>query len=140
MGRTDQDRHAALSPITAAPDGNWVTPLAIAALGLAALARLIWLCFDTFPEFDEYATMWFSDPSISLGTLYRQRWASETNPPLYYLLIWLVRRVEDTTIETLRLTNVPVFVVVVGYLIGCMGWHRAQRCYLGSIAVLYVSS
>jgi hypothetical protein len=116
------------------------TRVAIAMLGLAALARLIWLCFDTFPEFDEYATMWFSDPSIGVGTLYRERWVSETNPPLYYLLIWLARRVTDTTIEPLRLAHVPVFVVVVAYLLGCMGWHRARRFYLGSMAVLYVSS
>jgi len=140
MGRTEQVGQTPLPPIATVRDVSWITPLAIAMVGLAALARLIWLCFDTFPEFDEYATMWFSDPSISLATLYRERWASETNPPLYYLLIWLVRQVEETTIEPLRLTNLPIFVIVVAYLIGCMGWHRTRRCYFGSMAVLYVSS
>src|SRR4051794_23581872 len=112
----------------------------VAAFGAAGLAWLIWLCFSWAPEFDEYATMWFSDPSVGLGPLYRQRWASETNPPLYYALIWLVRRVADTSIERLRLAHVPVFAAVIAYLLACFRRHPARQTYLATMAVLYVSS
>jgi hypothetical protein len=114
--------------------------VAIAGLGVAVLAWLIWLCLAWAPEFDEYATLWFSDPSVGLGALYRERWASETNPPLYYLLIWAIRSLNETSIEMLRMVHVPVFAAVAAYLLACMRACPARRFYFASMAVLYVSS
>ena len=42
---------------------------------------------------DELSSLYFSDPARSLADTVREIWRSETNPPLYYLYLYLWRHI-----------------------------------------------
>lgn len=60
-------------------------------LGLAVFACAVLLASAVFrgPDFDEFATVQFTDPSMPLADVWRHLWLNETNPPLFY---WLARQ------------------------------------------------
>lgn len=65
--------------------------IALLAVLVGAAARFSGLTIDGFWS-DEIWTMYFSDPALDLGSLIAERLRGETNPPLYYVLVWAARR------------------------------------------------
>lgn len=69
-------------------------PVTRAALALALLLVLAQFVFRP-PWRDEYWALFFSDPSLPLGVLIRERMALDTHPPGYFILLWGWRQIED---------------------------------------------
>jgi hypothetical protein len=90
--------------------------------------------------YDEYATLWFSDPAIDLQTLYRDRWVPETNPWFHYLLMWLVRRWTGADLLVLRGINVVFFASCVVYLLWTAARQPRSRSFCLAAAILFLSS
>lgn len=112
----------------------------LVVLAAAVLGFLVWRVAQTAPGLDEYATMWFSDPSVTLGSVYATRWAGETNPPLYYAGVRLVRLFTNPGIEELRLIHVIPYFGVSAYLLAVAVRCQRHRVYAAVLAALYVSS
>ena len=60
--------------------------------GLAAHVLAVVVTWRAGFWFDEYFTLWATDPSLDFGTLFRTRIAPDSNLPTYYLLIAGLRR------------------------------------------------
>lgn len=114
--------------------------IVLAGLALVVLAAMMWRVAENAPQLDEYATMWFSDPAVPLAQLYTQRWAGETNPPLYYIAVLFLRRVADPGIELLRLSHALPFALTSCYLLLFASREPAHRAYAATLAALYVTS
>jgi hypothetical protein len=111
---------------------------ALLAVLLAAL--LLQRNFSGGTWFDEYATLWFSDPAIDLQTLYRDRWVSETNPWLYYLFMWLMRRWTGADLLVLRGINIVFFASCMVYLLWTAARQPRSRSFCLTVAILFLSS
>ncbi len=58
------------------------------------------------PSFDDFATFYFAEPSVSWGEAWRHLWPTETNPPLFYALARLWRDGAGVTLWARRMINV----------------------------------
>jgi hypothetical protein len=109
-----------------------------AALFVAAVA--LWRNAQEGAWFDEYATVWFSDPALSLRQLFVSRWASETNPPTYYAVIWLLRESGITSIPGLRAIGIVPYAAVIGYAIWRAVRSRTDRCLILAATLMFLST
>lgn len=87
----------------------------IVAMGMLAIARGPWL--------DEFFTIWMADPTIPFGHSYRERWATDMHPPLYYASVWGLRSLLPDDLALLRLANALPLLIVVPTI---LAW-RARR-------------
>jgi hypothetical protein len=90
--------------------------------------------------FDEYATVWFSDPALGLRQLFVSRWASETNPPTYYAVIWFLRESGITSIRGLRAFSIVPYATVIGYAIWRALWSRTDRCLILAATLIFLGT
>lgn len=111
------------------------------ALSAALLAGfLLHFDFASGAWFDEYATLWYSDPAIDLRTIYHERWTSETNPPAYYLLIWLARHVSDSGPAPLRAINLVFLGTAMAYAAWAAVRHPRFRPFIAAACIIFLSS
>jgi hypothetical protein len=120
--------HARLAPAFA----GMFAALVIVGVVVAAALRGPWL--------DEFATLWYSDPNLSLATLLDTRWVAESNLPAFYALVRLWSAVAGDDIFVLRLVNLLPFIFLVGWF--PWAWFRrpAHRDFLLAYAVLAFSN
>ncbi len=104
------------------------------------LAALVLQDFRTGEWIDEFATLWFSDPRVSLIHTYQQRWSYETNPPLYYFAIYIIRSLHDLSIPLLRLSNIAVYLLGAAYLIEKTLRQERLRYFAIGVLILFISS
>jgi hypothetical protein len=126
-----------------ASGGTFLVSAIPAAVVLTALLVAVFLLKRNFSSgawIDEYATLWFADPSIDLPTIYRERWLAETNPPLYYFLVWIFRRFSDGDIEKLRAVHVGFLASSVAYLVWTGRRHAQFVPFLAAAGILFLSS
>lgn len=89
------------------------------------------------PWNDEYATLWFSEPAESAVTLYKERWSLETNPPLYYFIVWIIRKIRDFNIPELRLVNLPFLLMSYVYALS-VAWRSKEVGYYALCATALI--
>lgn len=82
-------------------------PLVLLLVASASVYRLM-LAGNAEFWFDEYGSLWFSDPAIGLGELLAERWLPETSPPLYWFLLWAWRHVAPAEEFWMRLPSVAI--------------------------------
>lgn len=66
---------------------------------------------------DEYFSLWASEPTLSLRTLLDERILTDTNPPLYFLLLALARLVPAEPRVTFLALNVVALVLACTFVI-----------------------
>jgi len=112
----------------------------VALMAVVASAILVARNGLNGPWYDEYATLWFSDPAIDIAGLYRDRWSQETNPPLFYWLVRSALSLADFDIFELRLANVAGFALSVGYLLFRAWRMPLLRPFIGCVLTIYITN
>ena len=112
-------------------------PLATVALAVAAGGLLVRM-IHSGPWIDEFFTLYATDP----GRSYAQLWAvlrHDNHPPLYNVLIWMLRRLTDLSIEEGRALNAVPLTACLAYWLWCFRAER-DRPVLAVFLLLFLSA
>jgi hypothetical protein len=98
-----------------------------------ALAQL-----DLWPRngfwIDEYFSLWASDPALPLGQLLTERIFPDTNPPLYFSSLALVRFVFEAPRVAFLVLNVIAIALAAGFVVA-----RGKRAGMPATALLAIA-
>jgi hypothetical protein len=95
------------------------------------IGMLIYGTYKTGPWYDEFWTLFFSDPAVGFKDAFTNRWALDVHPPLFSFLAWLAANLGlPRTIEAGRLLNFIPMVLAAAFVF--LFWKRnpAERPFL----------
>jgi len=114
------------------PDRAAFTLLA-ASIVAFALAQL-----DLWPRngfwIDEYFSLWASDPALPFGELLSERIAPDTNPPLYFSLLALVRPFVEAPRLAFLILNIAAIALAATFV-----FVRGRRAGMSAAALLAIA-
>lgn len=122
-----------------APSPGRLFALGGVVLVLGAMAA-IYLGYGKGPWFDEYWSLYAADHDIPLGELVRRRWLGDIHPPLFSVLLWLMRAIGDLDIRLFRLLNVAGYGAAALTLAFTGRRHPSLRPFLFTMVLLTVGT
>ena len=127
--RMSTDAGPAPRPHGQPPRGMAPALFVVAALAFVAAQANLWSVNHYW--FDEYYSLWAGDPKLPLATLLGERILPDTNPPLFYTLVFFARTLIDDArtafvmLNGMALVLTIAFVVVTGRRAGLAAWAWA---------------
>ena len=102
-------------------------------MGLALVIAASYLFASAFRGvwYDENWSLYFSQHDLPLHRVITDRWLHEINPPLSFLLGWLVAPVAGDSLLPYRLTNLVPALLLIATLIRLAGLSRSFRSLFG---------
>ncbi len=107
---------------------------------LAVIVGIILAAALRGPWLDEFATIWYSDRTLSIHALFRNRWMFESNLPSFYFLSRLWANVAGDDVFALRLINLFPLALLTAWFLRTWRLHSSHRNFLIVFAVLAFSN
>ena len=103
-----------------------LTRLLMVAFPLVALWALVYGALSTGPWYDEFWTLYFSDPAVTLKQALFDRWVVDVHPPFFSFMAWLAAGLNlPRTIEAGRLFNLLPLAVAAAFVV--LYWRNNAR-------------
>ena len=106
-------------------------PRIVMSLALVIAASYLFASAFRGVWYDENWSLYFSQHDLPLHRVITDRWLHEINPPLSFLLGWLVAPVAGDSLLPYRLTNLVPALLLIATLIRLAGLSRSFRSLFG---------